>query len=44
MKFYKSEEIIFKVFEKYFIQVKDNIQHSKNKGMLTFIPSVKISP
>ena len=34
----------FKVLVKYLAQVKDNIQQSKNKGILTFIPSVKISP
>ena len=41
---YKSEDITFKVFVKYFTQVKVKIQLSKNKGILTFIPSVKISP
>ena len=44
MIFYKSVEITFKVLVKYLAQVKDNIQQSKNKGILTFIPSVKISP
>ena len=42
--FYKSEEITFKVLVKYLAQVKVNIQQSKKRGILTFIPSVKISP
>ena len=39
-----TEEITFKVLVKYLAQVKVNIQQSKKRGILTFIPSVKISP